>query len=146
MKVNQDYRISAEHFSHDKKAHNQGNVLFKNVLNNQTEQVQTGQLQHLLAEIEQAGERLAKSRNFRDLAKYKTLVQHFIKEAVNLGLELKKSHSWNHSTQGRMLKIVEKIDEKLLDLTDELLQKEKGNIHLLGLLGEIKGLLINLYT
>lgn len=141
MKVNHDFRISTEQVRKDIRVPNQGKLSFQSIMNHQTEQLQTGHLQHLLAEIEQAGERLAKSRHFRDLAKYKTLVQNYLKEAVSLGLELKKSHSWNQ----RMLKIVETVDQKLLELTDRLLDQEKENIHLLELLGEIKGLLINLY-
>ena len=50
------------------------------------------------------------------------------------------------SGQSRMLAIIEKIDEKLVELTDELLQKEEENIKILGILGEIKGLIINIYT
>ncbi|WAA12323.1 YaaR family protein [Fervidibacillus halotolerans] len=146
MKVNHDYRISTEPISKEIRFPNQGKLSFQSIINHQTEQLQTGHLQHLLAEIEQAGKRLAKSRNFRDLAKYKTLVQQFLKDAVSIGLELKKSHSWNDSNRSRLLKIVKTVDQKLLELTDSLLDQEKDHIHLLGLLGEIKGLLINLYT
>lgn len=45
-----------------------------------------------------------------------------------------------------MLQIIEKVDEKLIELTDELLKQEEENILILGKLGEIKGLIINLFT
>jgi len=59
---------------------------------------------------------------------------------------LKQSHSWNQYGQGRSLKIVETIDDKLVELTEGVLEKEESSIDLLGKIGEIKGLLINLYT
>jgi uncharacterized protein YaaR (DUF327 family) len=61
-------------------------------------------------------------------------------------MELKQSHSWNQFGQGRSLKVVETIDETLSELTDELMKKEESSIDILGKVGEIKGLLINLYT
>ena len=59
---------------------------------------------------------------------------------------LKQSHTWNRFGEGRKLKIVETIDEKLVELAEEILNREKSSIDLLDKIGEIKGLLINLYT
>ncbi|MGA9226754.1 MAG: DUF327 family protein, partial [Mesobacillus sp.] len=60
--------------------------------------------------------------------------------------ELKHSHSWNQYGEGRSLKLVDTIDEKLVDLTEELMDKKDKQIDILGKIGEIKGLLINIYT
>ena len=60
--------------------------------------------------------------------------------------DLKQSHTWNRFGEGRKLKIVETIDEKLVELAEEILNQEKSSIDLLDKIGEIKGLLINLYT
>lgn len=42
--------------------------------------------------------------------------------------------------------IVKEVDEKLLELTEVMMNQEKKAVNILGLIGEIKGLLINLYT
>ncbi len=42
--------------------------------------------------------------------------------------------------------IVKQIDEKLMELTEQMMNQEEKSIQILGLIGEIKGLLINLYT
>ena len=42
-----------------------------------------------------AGDRIARSRNLRDMAKFKMLVRRFMKEAVESGMGLKQSHTWN---------------------------------------------------
>jgi uncharacterized protein YaaR (DUF327 family) len=61
-------------------------------------------------------------------------------------MNLKQSHTWNQFGEGRKLNIVETIDKQLVELTDDYITKEKPSIDILGKIGEIKGLLINLYT
>src|SRR5699024_2927727 len=104
------------------------------------------QVTRLLGHISAAGERLARSRNLRDMAKFKMLVRRLMKEAVTEGLQLKQSHTWNQFGEGRRLTIVEEIDELLVELADDILEKEQSSVDLLSKIGEIKRLLVNLYT
>ncbi|MGG7622131.1 YaaR family protein [Bacillus coreaensis] len=146
MKINQDIRLNTDKIRSEQKAATNTSLKFNELVQKQDQKMQIGQLQNLLKDIESAGERLSRSRTFKDLSKYKTLVKRFVKEAVDFGMDLKQSHSWNQYGQGRSLKIVETIDEKLVELTEGVLEKEENSIDLLGKIGEIKGLLINLYT
>lgn len=146
MKINQDIRLNTDKIRSEQKAATNTSLKFNELVQKQDQKMQMGQLQNLLKDIESAGERLSRSRTFKDLSKYKTLVKKFVKEAVDFGMDLKQSHSWNQYGQGRSLKIVETIDEKLVELTEGVLEKEGQSIDLLGKIGEIKGLLINLYT
>lgn len=145
MKVNQNLRISRDSIQKDTKIYGQGVANFQELVKSQNEKLQLGNIHALFAEIEKAGDRLARSRNFRDLAKYKNLIQNLIKEAVDTGISLKKSHTWDSEGQSRILQIIEKVDAKLVELTDEILNQESDRIKILGLIGEIKGLIINLY-
>ncbi|WP_062350050.1 YaaR family protein [Bacillus kwashiorkori] len=145
MKVNRDFRLPPKQLTPENIV-KQNNIKFSDIVQNQSEKLQLGQIQAILTEIEKAGDRLAKSRNFNDLVKYKNLIKGFIKEIVDNGLQLKSSNSWNEFGQNRILKIVNQIDDKLIQMTDELLVDEADNIRILSLLGEIKGLLINLYS
>ena len=43
------------------------------------------------------------------------------------------------------MKLIETIDEKMIELAEALLDEEKTSVDLLAKIGEIKGLLINLY-
>lgn len=61
------------------------------------------------------------------------------------GMELKQSHTWNRFGEGRRLKIIDTIDARLVELAQDILDEEKEAIDLLDKIGEIKGLLINLY-
>lgn len=121
-------------------------VKFGQLVTKQDQKMQTEVLTKLLGDISTAGDRLARSRNLREMAKYKMLIKKFLQEAVDFGMGLKQSHTWNRFGEGRKLKIVETIDEKLIELAEEILDQEKSSIDLLDKIGEIKGLLINLYT
>jgi uncharacterized protein YaaR (DUF327 family) len=146
MKINHDIPIKLDKSRQDAKQLQTGNGRFQQMVQTQDQKMQIQTLNRLIGDIEGAGQRLVRARTFRELAKYKALVKRFVKEAVEYGLELKQSTSWNEYGQSRPLKTVETIDAKLVELSEEILNKEKSSLEILEMIGEIKGLLINLYT
>ncbi|MFJ9387065.1 YaaR family protein [Peribacillus sp. NPDC101481] len=146
MKINHDIPIKLDKSRQDAKQFQTGNGRFQQMVQTQDQKMQIQTLNRLIGDIEGAGQRLVRSRTFRELAKYKALVKRFVKEAVEYGLELKQSTSWNEYGQSRPLKTVETIDARLVELSEEILNKEKSSLEILEMIGEIKGLLINLYT
>ncbi|MED3762074.1 YaaR family protein [Peribacillus frigoritolerans] len=146
MKINHEIPIKPDKSRQDAKQFQTGNGRFQQMVQTQDQKMQIQTLNRLIGDIEGAGQRLVRSRTFRELAKYKALVKRFVKEAVEYGLELKQSTSWNEYGQSRPLKTVETIDAKLVELSEEILNKEKSSLEILEMIGEIKGLLINLYT
>ncbi|MCD1163484.1 YaaR family protein [Peribacillus frigoritolerans] len=146
MKINHDIPIKLDKSRQDAKQFQTGNGRFQQMVQTQDQKMQIQTLNRLIVDIEGAGQRLVRSRTFRELAKYKALVKRFVKEVVEYGLELKQSTSWNEYGQSRPLKTVETIDAKLVELSEEILNKEKSSLEILEMIGEIKGLLINLYT
>lgn len=145
MKINQDLRMNLNTNRNDARTANQNGNRFGDMVVKQGSKMQTEQLTRLLGDISTAGDRVARSRNLRELARFKMLVKRFLQEAVDFGLETKQSHTWNRFGEGRRLKIVETIDERLIELAEDILNEEKESIELLAKIGEIKGLLINLY-
>ncbi len=146
MKINQELRVGLDKVNQNQKQISSGSVRFGEMVQKNGDKLQVDQLTKLLTDIENAGDRLSRSRTFKDLAKYKTLVKKFVRETVDFGMDLKQSHTWNRFGEGRKLKTVETVDQHLVELTDDVMSKEKTSIDLLGKIGEIKGLLINLYT
>lgn len=146
MKINQEFRLTVDQGRVDQKQSFVSKGNFNEFMQFQGNKLQVEQLNKLLSEIQNSGERLAKSRTFNDLGKYKTFVKRFIQQAVDYGMGLKQSHSWNSQGNSRSLKIIERLDETLLQLTKDVIDKEKKSIDILEKVGEIKGLLINLYT
>lgn len=144
MKINRDMRVGFQNQNEVRQAGQNGNR-FGDLVIKQGSKMETEQLTRLLGDISAAGERVARSRSLRELTRFKMLVKRFLQEAVNHGLEMKQSHTWNRFGEGRRLKIVETVDERLVELASDILDEEKETIDLLDKIGEIKGLLINLY-
>lgn len=145
MKINQDLRMNPALGRNDVRSNKELNNRFGDMVLKQGSKMQTEQLTRLLGDISTAGDRVAKSRSLRELARFKRLVKKFMEETVQFGIESKQSHTWNRFGEGRRLKIVETIDEQLVQLAEDLLNEERETIDLLDKIGEIKGLLINLY-
>ncbi|MDQ0228621.1 YaaR family protein [Metabacillus niabensis] len=146
MKISQDLRTAIDKRGLDQKVAQSTTRGFQDIVVKQGNKLQMDQLTKLLGNIEDVGRRLSKSRNFSDLSKYKLLVKKFIHEAVEYGMKMKQSRSWDYSGNSRSLKIIEQVDKSLLELTDEIVNKEATTIDILAKIGEVKGLLINLYT
>lgn len=145
MKVNQNVRVAINTNIPEIKHTTETNNRFGELVIKQGQKLQNEQLTRLLGDISAAGDRVARSRNLRDLARFKMLVKRFLQEVVEFGMELKQSHTWNRFGEGRRLKIIKTIDERLVELAQDILDEEKDTIDLLDKIGEIKGLLINLY-
>ncbi|MGM7724497.1 YaaR family protein [Metabacillus sp. Hm71] len=146
MKISQVIRTVIDKRDIEQKALIISSKKFQDLVTKQGNKLQLEQLNKLLINLEDAGRRLAKSRNFSELSKYKILVKKFIHEAVEYGMAMKQSRSWDYNRNSRSLKIIEQIDQSLVELADEVVNKESSTIDILAKIGEIKGLLINLYT
>ncbi|MEC0697614.1 YaaR family protein [Bacillus atrophaeus] len=146
MKINQDIRTIVEKKQLPSVKSAEISASFKTSMDSQSSKLKFDQLTRLLSDIEAFGKRLTKSRNFKDLARFKGLVKRFVKEAVDNGLSHETARSFDLYGNSRKLGIVKEIDEKLIQLTEEMMNQEQPAINLLERIGEIKGLLINLYT
>ncbi|MDQ4712235.1 YaaR family protein [Bacillus subtilis] len=146
MKINKDIRTFIDNKQIPSVKTSEITASFKTSMENQSSKMKLDQLTRLLSDIEAFGKRLTKSRNFKDLARFKGLVKRFVKEAVDSGLSHETSKSFDLYGNSRMLGLVKEIDDKLIQLTEEMMDQEKPAIDLLERIGEIKGLLINLYT
>jgi uncharacterized protein YaaR (DUF327 family) len=103
-------------------------------------------LKKLMEDIEEQGNILAESQTVEDLRKYKKLVKEFLDESVKNGLQLEERRGFNRRGRTKIYKIVTEVDKKLLELTDAVLNKQEKGLKILELVGEIKGLLINVYA
>jgi len=146
MKIGQDIRPVLETKQNEGKTGKKSSLSFGEAVSKQSEKLHSQQLTRLLGDIETQGKRLLQSQTVKDLQVYKNLVQRFVKEAVNFGMQLKQNKSWNEQGRSRTLKLVKEVDEHLIQLTEAVISQEKDSIHLLDKIGEIKGLLVNLYT
>lgn len=144
MKIGQDIRSQVD-TKHLRQA-TEVKTNFDQLVNVQVHKVKREELKKLMQDISNQGERLARFRSFQDLAKFKRMIKDFLHETVYSGLELHESHNFNPNGYSQKLSIVKEVDEKLVELTEDIMNQEKKTIDLLSVIGEIKGLLVNLYT
>lgn len=118
---------------------------FSDTLHHQDEKANLEQLNRMLKQIQVQGERLAKSMTVRELRLYKNMVKQFLEETVRRGVSIKDTKGWDRRGRGKRYKLLDEMDRYLLDMADDMLETEQGKIDLLVKMGEIRGLLINLF-
>lgn len=118
---------------------------FSDMLQQQDEKMNREQFNRMLEQIQLQGERLVKSLTVRELRAYKLLVKRFLEETVRRGVGLKETKGGDRRGRGKRYKLLDEIDRELLNMADELLEHEQGRIEILNKVGEIRGMLINLF-
>jgi hypothetical protein len=119
---------------------------FQRIMNSYSKELTQDHLHQLLQDIDQQGTQLSEKPTFNELRKYKNLVKQFMGELTKKGMGLYQTESWDPYGGNKTLKTVQVLDRKLMELTDHVLNQQNAGLSLLERIGEIKGLLINLYT
>lgn len=117
---------------------------FSDIMQQNGERNQREQIAYILQQIQSQAERLTHSMTIRELRRYKLLVKQFLEQTVRKGVGIKNTRGWDRRGRTRRYKLIEEVDGHLLEMTDDLLVKEKGRVDILNKVGEIRGLLINL--
>lgn len=144
MRIDQDVRSKVERKPMQQK--HSGKQDFDAIVRTKSDFLKKNDLQQMVRDITEQGKKVVRFRSFRDLARFKRKIQEFLEEAVFDGLSVKQTHNFNPTNFSHRLITVEKIDEKLVELTEDLLDQESKAVDLLAVIGEIEGLLVNLYT
>lgn len=121
-------------------------IQFQSIMDKKRSETTYDRLTKKVAEIETQGKKLADTHSVENLRKYKRMIKDFMEDAIKNGLELTEHRGFNQRGSTKVYKLVKEVDKKLIDLTNEVLDKEKKGLDILNVVGEIKGLLINMYT
>lgn len=103
-------------------------------------------LQGLMEEITMQGERLYKKRDVRDMKKYRSLIKEFMNEVVSRSHSFTRENFLDKRGRHRVYGIIRLIDENLDELAKELVKDEQDNLAILNKIGEIRGLLLDIFT
>ncbi|MEK4345055.1 YaaR family protein [Paenibacillus sp. FSL P4-0184] len=145
MKINPGYRPLKSEMPNTEGANKPvQQKTFSDVFQQQSEQKTKDELNRQIKEIQSQGDRLSKSMTIRELTIYRMMIKRFLEETARRGVILKETRGWDRRGRGKRYKLLEEIDSALLSMADDLLNSEQGRIDLLGRVGEIRGLLINL--
>ena len=120
---------------------------FKFTLASHIEEAQLQQrLTSMMEEITMQGEKLAKHRDVKDMKKYRGLIKEFLNEIVNRSHEFSRENFLDRKGRHRVYGIIRLVDKNLDDLAQELVKDEKDNLSILEKIGEIRGLLLDIFT
>lgn len=117
---------------------------FLKVLNQEQQSSSWEEMQQLLQKLDEQGNRLVHSRTLIDLNHYKKLVFQILERSVGNGIQLTEKRVIDAQGHSRIYRHVEEINERLVQLTDDMLKRESSRLEILEKIGQIKGLLIQL--
>jgi uncharacterized protein YaaR (DUF327 family) len=121
-------------------------ISFKELLDHaEDDSRQKEMLDEMMEKINEKGKDLIETRTVESLFEYKEMVKGFVEEAVTFGLRIEERRGMSRSTRSKVLRVVSAVDSKLLELTDIIIAQEESKIKILQKVGEIQGLLVNIY-
>ena len=103
-------------------------------------------LQGLMEQITMEGNKLAKRRDVKDMKHYRGLIKSFLNEVITHSHSFSRENFLDRRGRHRVYGIIHLIDENLDQLAQELMKEEKDNIEILNKIGEIRGLLLDIFT
>jgi uncharacterized protein YaaR (DUF327 family) len=125
----------------------QGDGSFKFTLSSAISDAQLqAKVDSLMMDITSQGERIAQHMDIRDLKKYRGLIKDFLNEVVYRSHKFSRENFLDRRGRHRVYGIIRKIDENLDALAEELVADEKDHLAILSRIGEIKGLLLDIFT
>ena len=100
----------------------------------------------MMEQITMQGEKLAKHRDVKDMKRYRGLIKEFLNEIVGRSHEFSRENFLDRKGRHRVYGIIRLVDQNLDELAQELVKDEKDNISILAKIGEIRGLLLDIFT
>lgn len=125
----------------------QGDDTFKFTLASHIEEAELQtKLSGLMQAITTEGEKIAKRKDLRDLKHYRGLVKEFLNEIISRSHSFSRENFLDRRGRHRVYGIIRLVDENLDALAQELMKDEKDNLAILSKIGEIRGLLLDIFT
>lgn len=126
---------------------NQGDGTFKFTLASHVQESDLqARLSTLMEEITMQGDKLSKKRDIKDMRKYRALIKEFMNEIINRSHEFSRENFLDRRGRHRVYGIIRLVDQTLDELAQELVKDEQDNLAILSKIGEIRGLLLDIFT
>lgn len=103
-------------------------------------------LKTMMQEITMQGDKISKKRDIRDMKKYRSLIKGFMNEVVSRSHTFERENFLDRKGRHRVYGIIKLVDQRMDELAQELVKDEKDNIKILGMVGDIQGLLLDIFT
>ncbi|MCR5343891.1 MULTISPECIES: YaaR family protein [unclassified Butyrivibrio] len=100
----------------------------------------------MMQDIVQQGKQISKKNDIRDMQRYRLLIKDFLNEIVTRSHAFSRENFLDRRGRHRVYGIIRLIDDNLDELAQELVKDEKDNINILAKIGQIEGLLLDIFT
>lgn len=100
----------------------------------------------MMEEIVMQGDKITKRMDVKDMRRYRALIKDFMNEILNRSHKFSRENFLDRRGRHRVYGIVRLVDGKLDELAQELMKEEKDEIAILAKVGEIRGLLLDIFT
>ena len=120
---------------------------FKFMLASNIEEAElANRLNLMMEEIVMQGDKIVKRMDVKDMKKYRTLIKEFMNEIVNHSHKFSRENFLDRRGRHSVYGIIRLVDKKLDELAQELMKDERDSISILAKVGEIRGLIMDIFT
>lgn len=124
-----------------------GDDTFKFMLvSNIAEQELQQKIGGLMSQIDEQGKKISKRKDIRDMRRYRELIKELLNEVIYRSHEFSRENFLDRRGRHRVYGIIRLVDKNLDELAEELMKDEQDNISILSKIGEIQGLLLDIFT
>ncbi|MGE5553819.1 MAG: YaaR family protein [Betaproteobacteria bacterium] len=103
-------------------------------------------LDELLADLDRTAEELRDKRSLAVLRKYRELVRSFLDTVLHETYAVQQQTGIDRKGRRRVYVLIQRVNQALEELTELTLSRHADPLSLLEKLGEIRGMLVDLYT
>ncbi|NLT98523.1 MAG: YaaR family protein [Christensenellaceae bacterium] len=105
----------------------------------------TAYIEDLQERIRKQGERIKQRADLKALVEYRSLISELIGETASNAFAGHKSEVFDAKGRHKVNFVIRTINEKLEELTREILSEQQDNLRILQMVDDIRGLLIDLF-
>ncbi|MDR0249169.1 MAG: YaaR family protein [Oscillospiraceae bacterium] len=118
---------------------------FRDAIQGVTRQNAEQKLAQMSAEITRQGAVLGRRVDILELKRFKEMITEYVGEAVRFMYEHKRQSSFDARGRHKIYTTIKKLNDKLEEMTQKILDDEKGNLDMLADIDEVCGLLIDIF-
>jgi uncharacterized protein YaaR (DUF327 family) len=102
-------------------------------------------IRDLTQKINAQGETVARKCDIKELQKYREMITELLNETVSNSYAFSKTSQFDSKGRHKVYAVIHKVNSKLDELTEEVLKEQSDNIKVLGIIDDVRGLLVDLF-
>lgn len=149
MKVSDVNKSSSERLSsfpvEGRKIETTGEKSFRRQMTQMNEAAYRRYFTDLQNRIVRQGDVLRRKPDIKELQKYRELITELLGEAASQSYMSASKNSFDRRGRHRIFVVIKSVNDKMDELTNELLTEQADNIKLLEMMDDVRGMLVDLF-